>query len=173
MLCCVLITFPHRTAPGKAPRLVYINACTHTHASRGRQSNGSRKWCLRQPSEGQRVTRGELRAVIAAAGRRRDSRGSIVMGASLEGLIRSQFIPTWYHDLFFCSTQLPLCLPCLQLCMNCGDWQSTWMSSNYSCKNIKREHSVWLAEDTLKYIHFWAWKMYLGKKGKASTWLMQ
>lgn len=79
--------------------MVYINAIkacihirtnTHAHTHIGRQSNRWRKRSLRQPSEGQRVTREELRAVMTASRRRQDTKGSLVMGVNHEVLIRSK-----------------------------------------------------------------------------------
>lgn len=149
--CCVLITFPHRTAPGKATWLVYINACTHTH--RGRQSYEWRKRRLRQPSEGQRVTRGELRAVITVAGRRQDARGSLVMGVSHEVLIRSQFKPTWYSDLLL-SSALPLsaapiyrfsCFSCVERTGPKSSWQLNKLRSFQYFGNHIFNDDLWLS----------------------------
>lgn len=60
--CCVLITFPRRTAAGKATWLVYINACTHaqTHTRADKAMDGWRKsqTTIRGAESGQRRTEG-------------------------------------------------------------------------------------------------------------------
>lgn len=58
----------------------------------------------RQPSEGLRAAREELRAVMAAALRRQDTKGRLVMGVNHELLIRSDLTPAW-------DAGLPLSLP--------------------------------------------------------------
>ncbi len=70
---------------------VGLHKCMYTHTHTSRQSYEWRKQSPRQSSEGQRASRG---AVITAAGRRRDARGSLVMGVNCEVLIRSHFKPT-------------------------------------------------------------------------------
>lgn len=53
---------------------------THTHTLK----HARRKQSLRQQSEGQRVTRDEVRAVMRAAHRRQDAEGSLVMGGAYQ-----------------------------------------------------------------------------------------
>lgn len=103
----------------------------HSRANTHREADRTIDGWMRQPSEGQRVTR-ELRAVITAAGRRRDCRGSLVMGASHEALIRSQFIPSWYRNLSVSSALLPSVGPV------CSFTWTTRKSWNHSCK--KKHH---------------------------------
>lgn len=62
-----------------------VDTRTHTHTLK----HARRKQSLRQQSEGQRVTRDEVRAVMRAAHRRQDAEGSLVMGVKHEVLIRS------------------------------------------------------------------------------------
>lgn len=85
---CVLITFPHRTAPGKALRLVYINACTHTQILRTRQT----EWWMEEAasettirgteSDQRRTTEGRNHRGRPQTGRqRKPSHGSEPRGA--------------------------------------------------------------------------------------------
>lgn len=85
---CVLITFPHRTAPGKALRLVYINACTHTQIGRTRQT----EWWMEEAasettirgteSDQRRTTEGRNHRGRPQTGRqRKPSHGSEPRGA--------------------------------------------------------------------------------------------
>lgn len=80
-----------------------MHAHTHTH-TRGQTKRWMDGGSPRQPSEGLRAAREELRAVMAAALRRQDTKGSLVMGVNHELLIRSDLRPAW-------DAGLPLSLP--------------------------------------------------------------
>lgn len=69
-----------------------INACIHTntntHTKADRAIDGGSG--LSDNHQRDRVTREELRAVMTAARRRQDTKGSLVMGVNHEVLIRSK-----------------------------------------------------------------------------------
>lgn len=115
---CVLITFPRRTAAGKATWLVYINACarTHTHTRMGRQSDGWRKsqTSIRGAESSQRKTKGCNGCGPPQTGHQRKPRhGSEAWGAyqiSLESSLRRWPPPPLLHHCACTWAHFQLCM---------------------------------------------------------------